>query len=141
MGTDVARSIYWGWGCPWVKGSPCVKGGWSELHGGKEPLGLRSRETRCIVSVSNELFSRALHFNLLSRSPDSHSSILAGSTHTTITPHRPKKRVWRTRGGRPFEEGEAGGTGNDTWLYSLHPLYLLSPYATQPLTLIFNSVY
>jgi len=31
-------------------------------------------------------------------------------THTTITSHRPKKRVWRTRG-RPFDRGrqEEGG--------------------------------
>lgn len=84
-----------------------------------------SWETRRIVRVSNELLSPALHFNLLSRSPGSHSSGLVGSTHTLqllLTGQRKES-------GEQEEGHLTGGEGRrgiDTWLYSLLPLYLLS---------------
>ncbi len=114
MGTDVAANIKRGVEsvCGW-KGSHrrgVLGGGGGGLYqttqGEWSLLAFGSWETRCIVRDFNKLFSPALNFNLLSRSLGSHSSGLAGSTHThTHTPHRPKKRVWRTRGGRPFDGG------------------------------------
>ncbi len=162
MGTDVAVNIKGGggdsvcgwngvtlcWGHQsWSTGGSCWGGeGLDQTTQGEWSLSaFGSWETRHIVWDSNELLSPALHFNLLSRTPGSHSSGLAGSTHThtTITPNRPKKRVWRTRGGRPFDGGRREeGEWHLALFPSLSPLSLTHPISHSDIhRFLFNLAY
>ncbi len=88
-----------------------------------------SWETRRIVRDSNKLLSPALHFNLLSRSSGSHSSGLAGSTHTHTHTLQLLLTGQRKESGEQEEEGHlTGGGGRKVeWHLALFPFSSLSP--------------